>query len=72
MGLVEGFTTELPWGLNTPLACIRLLEQSRAMVIRILRQDPGTPQNLDSTVNALGERAARPNWVSVKEIDVPC
>ena len=42
------------------------------MVTRILGRDPGTPQHLDSTVCALAEAAARPDLVSVKEIDVPC
>ena len=57
--------------MHAPTAYIGSLEQSRALTARILGRVPEAPQHLTATVSALADAAARPNWVSLEEIDVP-
>ena len=58
--------------MHAPAAYISSLEQSRALVTRILGHVPDTPQHLPSAVSSLAEAAARPDWVCMEKIDVPC
>ena len=57
--------------MHAPAAYIGSLEQFRALTGRILGRVPEAPQHLTATVSALADAAARPNWVSLEEIDVP-
>ena len=57
--------------LHAPAAYIGSLEQFRALTARILGHVPEAPQHLTTTISALTDAAARPDWVSLEEIDVP-
>ena len=57
--------------MHAPAAYIGSLEQPRALTARILGRVPEAPQYLTATVSVLANAAARPNWVSLEEIDVP-
>ena len=57
--------------LHASRACIGSLEQSRALTARILDRVPEAPHHLTATVSALADAAARPDWLSLEEIDAP-
>ena len=51
--------------LHAPAAYIGSLEQSKALTARILGRVPEAPHHLTTTVSALADAAARPDWVSL-------
>ena len=50
---------------------ISSLDQSRALIAKIMRQDPRPPPHLPVALDALSDAAARPDWSSLAEVDVP-
>ena len=50
---------------------ISSLDQSRSLIARILRRDPRPSPHLPVALSALSEVAARPEWSSLEEVDVP-
>ena len=58
--------------LHAPAAYIGSLEQSRAMIARIMGHTPDPPKYMTSAVSALAAGTKRPDWGSLEDIDVPC
>ena len=58
--------------LHAPAAYISSLEQSRAMIARIMGHTPEPTKHMISTVSALAGATKRPDWGSLEVIDVPC
>ena len=58
--------------LHASAAYTGSLVQTRTLVTRILRRTPAPSPHLDSAVSALADAAKRPDWSSLKKIDVSC
>ena len=57
--------------LHAPVAFLGSIEKSKPLVSRILGHTPKTPVYLASTLAELAATAAKPEWASMSDIDVP-
>ena len=57
--------------LHAPAAYISSTTQSRNLVNRILGCDHHLSSHLASSISSLAEAAAKPEWISLEEIDIP-
>ena len=57
--------------LHAPAAYIGSFHQSKPLISKILGHPPKQPSHLPSTLSALAKAAARPEWCSINEIDIP-
>ena len=57
--------------LHAPAAFVSSTNQSSQLVARILGFSPSPSKHLSGAVQALSSAAAKPEWVSVEEVDVP-
>ena len=57
--------------LHAPAAYISSTTQSRNLVNRILGCDHHVSSHLASSISSLAEAAAKPEWISLEEIDIP-
>ena len=56
---------------HAPAAYIASLQQSRSIISAILGRPPIAPLHLSHCVSALAEAAAKPEWSSLHDIDIP-
>ena len=57
--------------LHAPAAYISSFLQSRPLISRILGHSANPPVHLSDSITSLSQASARPDWVSIQDIDVP-